>query len=547
MLSRLPVAVRLYAIAALAILAPIFVLVPAVSTIQSTALEDRRTMLQGLVRTAVGTVEDLHAAAERGEMTEAEAKRLAASALRRTRYNDANDYFFVYDGDGTNVVDGVKPEREGTNLIGATDPNGVRVIARLIDVAKDGGGFVAYHWERNGELTPKVSYATWFAPWGWMIGTGLYVDDVSARAAEHAWELGTTVAVGGVLVIVVVSLVTWSVTRPLGRLTTTMLAVADGKTDVAVDTTGGGELGALARALEQFRVQAVESARTAEERRHLRRELADRIDAQVNALAGGLQDAVARAKADAATLQDQAVAAQTMTTTVAERTMTTSDMTQSVAGAVAQLSASSSEISAQLSGSAKLVRAAVDEAEAAGQQVGSLQQAASDVAAVVELISAIAEQTNLLALNATIEAARAGDAGRGFAVVASEVKALAGQTGQATKKIGDSITLMQTATEGTVRRIDEVGTSIRSIEDSSSAIATAVEEQSAATQEISGNIERSAQAVGEVTELMERLRLSGERVGEASGSINGVARDLEQQSDALKSAVASLVNEIRAA
>ncbi|MEO1093172.1 MAG: cache domain-containing protein [Pseudomonadota bacterium] len=547
MLSRLPIAVRLYAIAALAILAPITVLVPAVSTIHETALEDRRIMLHDLVTSAVGTVQDLYDAAARGELSEAEAKRLAASALRSIRYNDANDYFFVYEGDGTNVVLGVKPELEGQNLISLADPNGVRLVAELIDVAQRGGGFVAYHWERDGELTPKVSYADWFAPWGWMIGTGLYVDDVDALAQTQAWSLGTSVAVGALVVVAVVALVTLSVTRPLNRLTSTMLAVADGRTETAVDVRGGGELGALAKALETFRLLAIDNARVAAERRKLRVDLADRIDSQVNDLARQLQGAVAKAKADAGSLEGVSSQAEAMTATVATSTATTSEMTHAVAGAVAELSASSSEISAQLSGSAELVNAAVGEAEAAGQQVGSLQQAASDVAAVVELISAIAEQTNLLALNATIEAARAGDAGRGFAVVASEVKALAGQTGQATKKIGDSIGLMQDATEGTVHRIDQVGESIRSIAGSSSAIATAVEEQSAATREISGNVERSAQAVGAVTDLMDDLQQSGRRIGDVSHSIAAVADDLERQTETLTSAVASLVTEIRAA
>ncbi|MEO1093171.1 MAG: methyl-accepting chemotaxis protein, partial [Pseudomonadota bacterium] len=432
MLSRLPIAIRLYAIAALAILAPVAVLIPAISNTRDAAMEDRRIMLQDLLDTALGTVSSLHQAAERGEITDAEAQSLAAAALRTIRYGEADDYFFVVDTEGNMLAHGVRPDLEGKSIIGLTDPHGVRLIRELIDAATTGGGYVPYHWERDGEEQPKLSYAAEFGPWEWIIATGLYVDDVDALAREQAWSLGTTVAFIAGAVVILATIVTLSVTGPLGRLTRSMLAVAKGDTDVAVNTGGGGEIGALARALEQFRLQAIENSRTAEERHRLRQDLATRIDNEVNALAQSLRNAVSKAKADAEGLERLADGAKSMTSTVVDSTSTTSEMTHAVAGAVAELSASSSEISSQLSGSAKLVNAAVGEAEAAGHQVGSLQQAASDVAAVVELISAIAEQTNLLALNATIEAARAGDAGRGFAVVASEVKALAGQTAQAT-------------------------------------------------------------------------------------------------------------------
>ena len=123
---------------------------------------------------------------------------------------------------------------------------------------------------------------------------------------------------------------------------------------------------------------------------------------------------------------------------------------------------------------------------------GALSKSASRIGDIVKLITSVAEQTNLLALNATIEAARAGDAGKGFAVVAQEVKALAAQTAKATGEISSQITGMQTATEDSVKVINQISGTIWRISEISSAIATAVQKQGAASQEISRNVGATA-------------------------------------------------------
>jgi methyl-accepting chemotaxis protein len=128
-----------------------------------------------------------------------------------------------------------------------------------------------------------------------------------------------------------------------------------------------------------------------------------------------------------------------------------------------------------------------------------LSKAAARIGDVVELINTIAGQTNLLALNATIEAARAGEAGRGFAVVASEVKALAQQTAKATGEIGQQISGIQAATQGSVHAIKEISGTIEKLSEMSSTIAAAVEQQGAATHEISRNVQQAAQGTQQVS------------------------------------------------
>lgn len=104
-------------------------------------------------------------------------------------------YFFVYDYDGNNIVHPRQPWRNGKNWIGLTDPDGNKVIADLIEQAKKGGGFTTYKWEKpsSGEVADKLSYALGLDKWRWMLGTGVYIDDVSAQAALANADLKASV------------------------------------------------------------------------------------------------------------------------------------------------------------------------------------------------------------------------------------------------------------------------------------------------------------------------------------------------------------------
>ncbi len=104
-------------------------------------------------------------------------------------------YFFVYDYDGNNIVHPRQPWRVGKNWIGLTDPDGNKVIGDLIEQAKKGGGFTTYKWEKpsSGEVADKLSYALGLDKWRWMLGTGVYVDDISAQTALANADLKSSV------------------------------------------------------------------------------------------------------------------------------------------------------------------------------------------------------------------------------------------------------------------------------------------------------------------------------------------------------------------
>ena len=170
--------------------------------------------------------------------------------------------------------------------------------------------------------------------------------------------------------------------------------------------------------------------------------------------------------------------------------------------AITEMTYSISSIARNTERAATISRSASEVADRGRTSVTSLGNAAQHISGVVELIESIAAKTNLLALNATIEAARAGESGKGFAVVANEVKALARQTGDATKEIRQRLEEMRHATDLTVTEIGQIFSVISEVDDVNQEIARAAEEQSLATGDISRCVQATTSAADAVTRII---------------------------------------------
>ena len=387
------------------------------------------------------------------------------------------------------------------------------------------------------------------------------LDAESSATISETQHLIVMLAIGGfVLGVVWALLLGAGISRPMIAMCKAMRELAGGKFDVVLPGLGRkDELGEMAAAVEEFKIQAVAKAErdaaaldsqnkaAAAGRRAELIRFADDFETTVGSIVANVSASAHQLEASAGTLTRTAESTQNLSGQAAGASEHASSNMQSIASATEELSASVDEIGRQAEESNRIAEAAVLQARQTDGRIGKLSRAAQEIGDVVKLITAIAEQTNLLALNATIEAARAGDAGRGFAVVASEVKSLASQTAKATDEISTHIVGMQGATEESVAAIKEIGGTIGQISSIASTIASAVKEQSTSTQEIARSVQNVAAGTSEAAENIMEVNRGAAETGSASANVLDAARSLSSESARLREELDRFMANIRAA
>jgi len=243
----------------------IFVAIVGAITLATIALQSERTsMLQEkylatrhVVEVAHGVVTGYHQKMVAGQLTEAAARSQAADALKALRY-EGQEYFWVNDMHPRMVMHPVRPELDGKDLSESKDPSGKKLFVEFVnEVKQNQAGFVSYLWPKPGMTAPvpKVSYVKGFAPWGWVIGSGIYLDDVEAAFRAKAGRMALTV----VFLLLVLGIVGWLITRsvvkPLRTAVSVANAIAENRFDNAIDTSGSSEISAMLRALARMQEQ----------------------------------------------------------------------------------------------------------------------------------------------------------------------------------------------------------------------------------------------------------------------------------------------------
>jgi len=553
---------RIASVVLLAILAVAGVGYLAYANLRESLFDQKRAELAGQVDSAITLIDGFRVRAQKGEMSEADAKTAAKAALRSIRFGADKNYFYAYTLEGINLVHPVRPDFEGTSKIDLKDPNGKSIIVMHIAAAKAGGGLVDYDWVKPGDKEPsrKFSYARLQPGWDWVVGTGFHVADVETVLAQNARTTVAAAIAAIVLLGLVAVFVTRSISRPLAGLTTSMDRLAGGDLDAEISgASRRDEIGLIGRAVVVFR--DLQRSRLAEEAaaeaaRHLasekaRREvlsgIAGEFDSTVKTTATGIDATAVSFEKAAADLRSMSSDTRVQAETSAEAGRQAREHVQAVSSAAEELSASITEIVGQVGHAAEITGSAVRETAHATSVIRSLDVASAEIGKVVALIQDVADQTNLLALNATIEAARAGDAGKGFAVVAAEVKQLAGQTSKATDEISGRIAVIQQATREAVAANSTVEASIERVNSISSSIAGTLEQQSAAVSEISRAISGTLSAVGGLAADMERLMGTAASTDAKSQAVAEAARRMRGDSELLQSQVDRLMKELRVA
>jgi methyl-accepting chemotaxis protein len=486
---------------------------------RSSMLSEKRQKTKNLVEVPYSIIERQYQEEKEGKISRIEAQRQAVAAIRPMRYGGDN-YFWINDEHPTMIMHPMKPALDGTDLTSLKDPSGKAVFVEFVKAAQvPSGDYVYYLWPKPGSEQPvaKLSFVKRFAPWGWVIGTGIYIDDV-----DVAWRQSALASAGLAFLclvpLVVVSMATSRSTfLRLDRMVECFKDVAEGEGDLTkrIPVTQD-EIGELAEWFNTF---------------------LEKLQNIIKSIAGATQG-VSSVSGDVSNTSQQISANSEETSAqakvVSDAAQQVSQNLQTVATGAEEMGISIKEIAKNATEAAKIATSAVKVAETATAAVAKLGESSAEIGQVIKVITAIAQQTNLLALNATIEAARAGEAGKGFAVVANEVKELAKETAKATEDISRKIEAIQSDTKAAVNAIVSISEVINQVNGISNTIATAVEEQNATTNEMARNVSEAARGSGEITSHIAGVAEAAESTSRGASDTQKAAQQLVETSAQLR-------------
>jgi methyl-accepting chemotaxis protein len=475
------------------------------------------------------------------EAAEEQFKQEAKRQISNLRFGpQGKDYFFIVNMSGAIVMHPIKPALNGKNMLAFKDPNGKKLFAEMIRVCREKGeGFVDYLWAKPGKDKPvaKLSFVKLFPQWNWIVGTGVYIDDIDEAMAKQEKVVQDAVGkqrisimvVSAILLIIVTFVLVFvakKISDPITNMSRMLQDIAEGEGDLTsrLDVKTGDELEEMAGWFNVFvaRLQGIVREISSD---------SGRLDSSSEELASIAENMAVRVTDTSDKSNNVAAAVEEMSanmSAVAASMNETASAVDMVAASVGEMTSTINEIAQTSEKARSITEKAVGQAASASSRVDELGDAAHDIDNVLATISEISDQVDLLALNATIEAARAGEAGKGFAVVASEIKELAQQTSVATQQVKERVLGIQNSTTATVSEINVISNVISENSEIVNTIATAVEEQSVTAGEISKSVDQILQGIQEINENINQSTTVSAEVAREIAEVNQASKELSE-------------------
>jgi methyl-accepting chemotaxis protein len=472
----------------------IAVIILSLFTMRRELFEDRKNKTRHVVESVFGVLEYYEGQVKEGKITTAEAQYAAMNVIKQLRYEE-KEYFWINDMQPLMIMHPYKPELDGKDLSDFRDPNGKRLFVAFVDTVKaNGGGFVDYLWPKPNfkDPVPKISYVKGFKPWEWIIGSGIYLDDVQAVfLAEAGKYVIVTILIVALMVIVSLLLVR-SVNSTIAQAVRVSNGLAEGDLAMTIEAAGGDEMGRLLVSMQG---------------------MVDRLQGTM----AGVKTASDMVAMGSQRLSEGAEV-------IAQRTTEQAASAEEASSAVEEMHATIRQNADNAMQTEKIALKSASDAEESGKAVSEAVRAMKNIAEKIGIIEEIARQTNLLALNAAIEAARAGEHGKGFAVVAAEVRKLAERSQSAASEIGQ-------LSGSSVKIAEDAGTMLTRLVPDIQKTAELVQEITAASREQASGADQINTSIQQLNQVIQ------ENTG-ATEEISSTAQELSSQAEMLRKALA---------
>jgi methyl-accepting chemotaxis protein len=450
--------------------------------IENMFIDSYKMKIRNAVEIANHLIIDYHARAERGEMTQDEAKKQAMTAIKALRYNET-EYFWIHNSDLKMVMHAMQPKLDGTDISEKKDPQGVAIFAEMNRLSeKTGSTFLQYMWPKPGSDVPveKYSYVQVFKPWGWITGNGIYFDQIRATVSALRWAIYGGLGFAAFLSCLGTVLFSRSLIRNFNEA---LHSLEDAGTEMTSLSSSLAETGRnVSEGVSESAASITETSASMEEIGLMSQKNADH-SSKTQSSANECLSATQQGKK------------------IVERAMV----------CMSDISKSNGDV--------------LEQNKQSAQRISEIVHLIRNIGEKTKVINDIVFQTKILSFNASVEAARAGESGKGFSIVAEEVGKLAEMSGEAAKAIETSLAGSISKVESIIR--EDIAQSQQTI----SSAGKKVEEGMSVVKSCESVFDQIISQVTEVVDLANQISASSQEQRIGFDQVNKAVLQLNQASN----------------